>query len=178
MPSTQARAGVRARVREAGRRTGAAVRTATPYSIVALLAAAVVAPIAPGSSLLAFTVSTLDEENDDKINDTPGVADVIVWDLRTGSGRALLETPGSSPIARGFTPDGSRLVAAANHTRSGGTLSRVAQRVRVRSPVERGKAARTDKLAPAVADARRLPFIPTSGVGRLADPKERLASWL
>jgi WD40 repeat protein len=42
----EARAGVRAWVREAGRRTASALRTATPYGIVAFLAASAVAPIA------------------------------------------------------------------------------------------------------------------------------------
>jgi hypothetical protein len=42
----EARAGVRAWVRHAAGRTRAALRTATPYGIVAVLAASAVAPIA------------------------------------------------------------------------------------------------------------------------------------
>jgi hypothetical protein len=52
-PAGRARGGIRAWVREAGRRDGTGLWNATPYGIVAFLAASAVAPIAgvaPGAS--------------------------------------------------------------------------------------------------------------------------------
>jgi WD40 repeat protein len=69
---------------------------------------------------LAVTVNPTDTDDPDKINLKPGVPDVLVWNVATGALRAKLETPRQASIALAFTPDGSRLIAAANETQGNG----------------------------------------------------------
>jgi WD40 repeat protein len=74
----------------------------------------------PDGSLLAVTVNPVDTDKVDQISRIPGVPDVIVWDVATGAVRAKLETPQQASISLAFTPDGSRLVAAANESLGNG----------------------------------------------------------
>jgi WD40 repeat protein len=77
----------------------------------------------PDGALLAVTAVPT---GDDDRQDEPGLPDVVVYDARTRTPKARLETPGSVPISLTFTPDGTRLVAAANHTNRTPTITRPA----------------------------------------------------
>jgi WD40 repeat protein len=75
----------------------------------------------PDGSLLAVVVepeaSAAGTGDPVKLQAKAGVADVVVWDIRTGRRRAQLETPEHFAISVVFGKDGGHLLAASNHSR-------------------------------------------------------------
>ena len=67
----------------------------------------------PDGSLLAVVTAQQPDVAENR-QDRPGYPDVVVYDSATLAVRAQLETPGHQTIGLTFTPDGSRLIAAAN----------------------------------------------------------------